>query len=334
VRCPWCGNTNPPEAIECAYCQKDLVRDQSTQDAVDLLQSIVPPEPETVCPACGSSNFLTTEFCSLCHSPLRPDAVRPVRRWRPSGPTLFDRLDTRVPMMWKLGLLVAILTVWGVMVFADAVGREYAKRATRTTSQAVAARDAAQTEQEVWQAPEDRDFEQNYYKRSVPKQKVSAKERAEIAAEEAAMASAGTFGDSGDSARGSVANGHYVLPLPAGSTPMSSSQSIGKNLTSGVRVFEVNRSVDDAAKVYDDSAFWASLSRQGLESKGSSGLLDTESYNRGKRVYVSYTRSVGVEGRSECAIEINLRPTEAGSSKRTRITVTYTIPRKSSLRMQ
>lgn len=345
MRCPWCGNTNDSAATECAFCQKDLVRDQSTQDAVDLLERIVPPEPEVECPVCGASNFLSTEFCDLCRTPLRPDAVWPTAQTPPIGRSLFDRLETGSGVFDRFAPLVAVAVVYvGVtLLVLGGLGGSNSDRAASQTARPAATTATAPRNTTAASGADGASFvDDSGHKRRIPKEKISAKERAEIAAEEAARLAGGTPSSSGSSTYRSLGSststarfsGRAVLPLPPGSIPKSSKLSNSGGYSQGTRVFDVGRSVDAAVKTYDYTALtYAALGSQGLIRNGSNGRLDRAQYDKGKTVYTEFTQYFGVEGHKDCKITVDIKPL-AGSATRSRITVTYKLPKGSTLTMR
>lgn len=72
MRCPWCGNRNRPDAQTCASCEKDLAEEQSTDQAIEVLESLCVEDPQVTCPACGAINIATAGFCTLCNHFLLP----------------------------------------------------------------------------------------------------------------------------------------------------------------------------------------------------------------------------------------------------------------------
>lgn len=79
MRCPWCGNKNTPELTTCAFCGKDLLAEQSTEDAIEHLETLDVPSPEIVCPQCGAHHSALAQYCTLCGATFvaRPEPPRP-----------------------------------------------------------------------------------------------------------------------------------------------------------------------------------------------------------------------------------------------------------------
>lgn len=93
--CKWCGNRNDPDAKVCAFCEKDLLSEQSTEEAIRRLQTMDLPAPEILCPRCGAHHTALAEFCSLCGASFRM-SPEPSEREAASGqPTVLE------PTPWK-----------------------------------------------------------------------------------------------------------------------------------------------------------------------------------------------------------------------------------------
>jgi hypothetical protein len=182
------------------------------------------------------------------------------------------------------------------------------------------------------------------YKRRIPKQVITAEDRASMAAvaakKEHPYSSSGSTKYPKSAAVSSwpsyatsyatkIRTQDYVLPLPKGAKLKSKHRANSGDPVSGGMKYQVPRRLSDVWRTYEINALSMTCFKQGLWP--TSWVRGYNNTSRAEQNMTSYALNIEIDYHTDCYIKIDMRELRRTPTPLTEITVDYRLPSKSKL---